>query len=130
MEEKKQTEIKTLKIGGYVLIDDEVYTVESVQISKPGKHGGAKARVAVSGVFIDQKKTIVKPADTKINVPIIQKRPAQVIAILGDNAQLMDMETYENFELPIPENLKEKITEGVEVIVWSFGAKRLIKGLR
>ena len=130
MEEKKQVEIKNLKIGGYVLIDNEVYAVESLQTSKPGKHGGAKARINVVGVFSNQKKTIVKPAATKINVPMIEKRHAQVIALMGDRVQLMDLETWENYEVPIPDDMKDKITNGIEVVVWQFGSRRMIKGLK
>ena len=36
---------------------------------------------------------------------------AQVISVMGDKAQLMDLETYETFELPIPEELKGKLFE-------------------
>ncbi|MBI2584252.1 MAG: translation initiation factor IF-5A, partial [Candidatus Aenigmarchaeota archaeon] len=42
--EKKPTEIKSLKKGGYVIIDDVPCTVASLDISRPGKHGAAKAR--------------------------------------------------------------------------------------
>lgn len=130
MSEKRQTEVKNLKEGGYVMIDDEVYTVDSLQTSKPGKHGGAKAKLTVSGVFTPGKKTITKPANAKINVPVIEKKDAQVIALVDGIAQLMDMETYETYDLPIPEDLKGSISEGVEVVVWEFEAKKLIKGIK
>ena len=110
--EKKITEIKKLKPGGYILIEDIPMKVVSVQTSKPGKHGGAKARLVTKGLFSDQKKIIVKPADTRINVPIIEKRSAQVIAIIGKNVQIMDTEDYSISEVPIPEDIELK--EGSE----------------
>ena len=77
-----------------------------------------------------QKRIIVKPAGHKLRVPIIQKKSAQVLAISGDNVQLMDMEDYSTYELNIPEDFRERLQEGKEVLVWKFGAKMLIKGVK
>ena len=124
--EKRVTEIKNLKKGSFVLVDGVPCRVDSVQLSKPGKHGGAKARLMAVGVFDGQKRTIVKPADTKIDVPVIEKKNAQVIAIIGDNAQLMDLADYSMSEVPIPEELKP-LKEGEEVITWRYGNYVIIK---
>jgi translation initiation factor 5A len=124
--EKRETEIKNLKKGSFVLVDDAPCRVDSVQISKPGKHGGAKARLTAVGIFDNQKRVIVKPADTKVDVPMIEKRDSQVISITGDNAQLMDLQDYSMSEVRIPEELKP-LKEGEEVIVWRYGNYVMIK---
>lgn len=126
--EKRQAEIKDLKPGSFVLIDEVPCKVDSIQISKPGKHGSAKARLATSGIFDSQKRIIVKPAGTKIDVPIIEKRAMQVIAIIGANVQLMDLEDFSNVEIPIPDELRGQLTEGEEVLVWKFGSYLMLKG--
>ena len=61
--------------------------------------------------------TTVKNAhlDTKVDIPIIDKRVGQVLSIQGNNVQLMDMENYDTLDLPMPEELKDQITEGIEV---------------
>src|SRR3989338_3406666 len=100
--EKKQTEIKQLKPGGFVIIDEVPCRVDTVQISKPGKHGGAKARLSAVGLFDDQRRIIVKPADSLVDVPVIEKKSMQVIAIIGDNVQLMDLQDYSTKEIAIP----------------------------
>ena len=51
----------------------------------------------------------------KVDIPIIDKRLGQVISIQGANVQLMDMENYDTIDLPMPEDLKDSIVEGVEV---------------
>jgi len=79
---KQQTEIKTLKEGKFVIIDDEPCTIVSVQHSKPGKHGAAKARIDAIGLFDGQKRSIVQPVDAKVYVPIVERKTAQVLAIL------------------------------------------------
>lgn len=124
--EKKQIEIKSLKPGGFVLIDSIPMRVSKVQTSKAGKHGAAKARIFADGIFDNSKKTVVKPGNTKIDVPIIDKCTAQVIAFVGDNVQLMDMQTYEMSEIPKPEDVD--IKEGDEVLIWRFGNYVQIKG--
>jgi translation initiation factor 5A len=42
---KQQVEVKELKEGKYVLIDEEPCVIKSISKSKPGKHGSAKARI-------------------------------------------------------------------------------------
>ncbi len=125
--EKRLTEIKNLKPGSYVLIDDVPYKVDKVQTSKAGKHGAAKARLFANGVFTDAKKIIVKPGDTRMDVPVIEKKTAQILSFSGDTAQLMDMTSYETYEVKVPEELKGQLVEGDEVVTWEFGTFRMIK---
>ena len=112
---KQQTEIKTLKEGKFVIIDDEPCTIVSVQHSKPGKHGAAKARIDAIGIFDGQKRSIVNPVDTKIYIPIVERKSAQVLSISGNTAQLMDTADYTTFELPIPDELTDKVKQGEEI---------------
>lgn len=123
--EKRQTEIKSLKPGGFVLIDDVPMRVDKIQLSKSGKHGAAKARIFVSGLFDNSKKTVVKPGDSRVDVPIIEKSSAQVIAFVGDRVQLMDLQSYEMSEVAKPDI---ELKEGDEVLVWRFGSYVQIKG--
>ncbi|MBI2971528.1 MAG: translation initiation factor IF-5A [Candidatus Aenigmarchaeota archaeon] len=126
--EKRQVEIKTLKPGSFCLIEGVPCKVDALQTSKPGKHGGAKARLVASGIFNSQKMTIVKPADTKIDVPIIEKKNMQAIAFVGNHVQLMNLEDYSMIEILMPDDLKGEIHEGDEVLVWKFGPHIMIKG--
>ncbi|MCL2115776.1 MAG: translation initiation factor IF-5A [Methanobrevibacter sp.] len=112
---KKVVEVKTLKVGKYVILDGEASKITSLSTSSPGKHGAAKARLEAVGIFDNQKRSIVKPVDTKIDIPIIDKRVGQVLALMGSDVQLMDMESYETIELPIPDELKDQLAEGAEV---------------
>jgi len=112
---KKVVEVKTLKVGKYVILDGEASKITSLSTSSPGKHGAAKARLEAVGIFDNQKRSIVKPVDTKIDIPIIDKRVGQVLALMGADVQLMDMESYETLELPIPDELKDQLSEGAEV---------------
>lgn len=125
---KKVVEVKTLKVGKYVIMDGEASKIISIQTSSPGKHGAAKARVEAVGIFDGQKRNFVKPVDSKCDVPMIDKRLGQVLSIMGADVQLMDLETYETFEIPIPEELKDKLNEGSEVdYIVAMGNKKLMR---
>ena len=125
---KKVVEVKTLKVGKYVILGGEASKIVGIQTSSPGKHGAAKARVDAVGIFDKQKRTLVKPVDAKVDVPMIDKRAAQVLALMGANVQLMDLESYETFDVPIPEDLKNDLAEGVEVgYIIAMGHKKLMR---
>ncbi|MCS7121791.1 MAG: translation initiation factor IF-5A [Archaeoglobaceae archaeon] len=124
---KEQTEVRLLREGGYVVIDEEPCEIISIAVSKPGKHGAAKARIDAIGIFDGQKRSIVQPVTAKIYVPIVERKRAQVLAVVGKVAQLMDLNTYETFELPIPDELVEKLKSGDEIIYLESLGKRKIE---
>ncbi len=104
----KPTDVGSLKIGHYIMIENEPCRIVEYDKSKPGKHGSAKARIVAIGVFDGTKRSIVSPVDAKVEVPIIEKRSGQVISLTENTAQLMDLETFEVFFAPMPsdEDLK------------------------
>jgi translation initiation factor 5A len=112
----EQVEVRELKEGRYMVIDDEPCKISSISTSKPGKHGEAKARIEAIGIFDGNKKSVVYPVKHKVQVPIIDKRTAQVVSIMGAEVQLMDLETYEMFHLPITDDVKDDLKPGGEVL--------------
>ncbi len=129
----KTVTLRELKEGHFIVIDGEPCKIVSISTSKTGKHGAAKARVEGIGILDGQKRSLVAPVDSKVEVPVILKKPAQVIAIMGDTVQLMDLETYETYELPKPskEELEGKeLAEGMEVEVLETMGRRKITRIR
>lgn len=122
--------IKNLKAGKFCVIDGEPCRILSITTSVPGKHGGKKARLEAMGIFDNKRRSIVKPASTEIEVPIVEKKTGQVVAITGDNIQIMDLETYETFEAKIPDELKGKIKQGGEVAYWILMGRKMIVGTK
>jgi len=124
---KEMAEVRELKVGRYVLIDEEPCKIMSISTSKPGKHGEAKARIDAVGIFDEQKRSVVHPVKHKVGIPIIDKRSAQILALMGSEVvQLMDMETYETFEMPIPEDFKDQLAPGKEILYLQAMGKRKI----
>ena len=60
---------------------------------------------------------------------MIDKKSAQVLSIAGDKVQVMDMNTYETFELDMPTDaeIARKVKEGAEIVFWEVMGVRQIK---
>ena len=123
----KTTDIGSIKVGGYIIIDGVACRVVSVQTSKTGKHGHAKARIEAIGLINDEKKVIVKPTHDKAEVPIVEKKAAQVLSVTADTANVMDTETFETFDIKIPEDLKDKVIPNSQVVYWIILGIRVLK---
>jgi len=72
----------------------------------------------------------VAPSHDKISVPIITKHSAQVLSINNDVVNLMDMDTYENFDLKIPDELKSQVHEGKEIVYWKILGEKVMKQVK
>jgi translation initiation factor 5A len=122
--------IGTLQKGAYVVIDGVACKVTDTQTSRPGKHGHAKVRMQAVGLIDGKKREIVKPGHDNIEVPLIDKRTAQVLTIQDNMANVMDSETFETFDLEIPEELKNDIQEGSSVLYWTILSDRVMKQVK
>ncbi|MBU2617169.1 MAG: translation initiation factor IF-5A [Euryarchaeota archaeon] len=123
---KEQTEVRSLKQGRYVIIDDEPCTIISISTSKPGKHGSAKARIDAIGIFDAQKRSVVQPVNAKIYVPLVERKSGQILSLSEDIIQLMDMEDYSTFEIEMPAELRGKLEAGKEIAyLESMGRRRI-----
>ncbi len=130
MGEVKLIEATGLKPGRYVIFDGVACIVKSLDISRPGKHGHAKCRVEAVSIRDGKKIIKIMPGHDKAQSPIIEKKKAQVLSVVGETASVMDMETFETFDLDIPEDLKEKVVEGVVVLYWIMVDDKIIKEVR
>jgi len=124
----KKSEAKGLKPGSYFLIDGEPCKVVSIEKSKPGKHGAAKANIVAIGFFDNRKRNVIMPADRMVDVPLIEKTSATVIADMGETYSLMDSETFVTYEVPKPsdEEIASKIELNVAVEVWDVMGTKVI----
>lgn len=125
----KITTANSVKKGNTILIDNVPCRVVDISVSKPGKHGAAKVRITAIGLFDEKKRDLVLPAHDKVEIPIIEKKVAQVLSISGDYANVMDNESYETFDLKIPEDLKDKVQIGVNVEYWTLMGSRVMKNV-
>ncbi|MBT3940539.1 translation initiation factor IF-5A [Candidatus Woesearchaeota archaeon] len=122
--------IGKLKEGRYIVIDGSACIIKKMQKSAPGKHGHAKYRVDAEDLLTGNKKVIMMTGHAHVDVPIIDKQSAQVLSISGKTAQIMDMETYETFDLAIPAELEGKVIAGANIIYWNILGKKIMKSVK
>lgn len=126
MVEKKFEELGKLKVGRYIILEGEPCRITDIKHSKAGKHGAAKIRLEGVSLITGNKYTLLKPAKANVEVPIINKRNAQVLTVQGDTANVMDLESYETFDIKIPEEFKDKVVEGVQIFYWDIMGHKMI----
>ena len=112
--------------GSFILMSGVACKVVDVEISKPGKHGHSKVRISAVGLVDEKKRIEVMPGHDNVEVPVIQKRSAQIakrleafreIPIAGDIRQagmMIGIELVKDRKRKTPFDLKKQI--GVEVI--------------
>ncbi len=130
--EVKPVDVHSIKPGKYIVMDGVPCIVKDIKASAPGKHGHAKFRIEAVGIFDGKKRVEVKSSHTRCEVPIIEKKTAQVLSINGDKVQIMDMTSYETFELDMPndEELRNKIEVGKDVVYWDVMGMKQIKEVK
>ena len=128
--DKKVTDVGSLREGSYLILDGSPCVVKSIQTSKTGKHGHAKCRIEAIGLIDNQKRIVIYPSHDKIDVPIVEKKEAQIVSVHDKIANIMDLETYETFNIDIPEEFSKDASEGKQIIYWLVMGQKVIKQVR
>ena len=130
MADTKMVGANQVQKGSFILLDGVACKVVDVEISKPGKHGHSKVRISAIGLVDDKKRIEVMPGHDNVEVPIIEKRNAQVLSVQGEIANVMDSDTYETFDLKIPEEFKGQLKDGMSVLYWDIMNEKVIKQIK
>ena len=130
MYDKKLVSVGSLKKGDTIIIDGAPCKVTDTATSRPGKHGHAKVNMMAVGLLDGKKRNLVMPGHDKVEAPIIEKKNAQVLSITGNMANVMDTETYETFDLEIPEDLKADVAEGKEILYWGLMGTKVLRQVK
>jgi len=121
---KEQKQVRELQEGSYVMMEDAPCEINAYSTAKPGKHGSAKARIEGRGVFDGKKRSLSQPVDAKVWVPIIERKGGQVVSVTGDDAQIMDLDTYETFTMRVPDD--EDLSPDDEIEYLEYEGQRKI----
>ena len=115
------------RVGTVIIIDGEPCTVKSFDISRPGKHGHAKVRLGAVGITDGKKRILAKPGHDKLEVPMIEKKRAQILSVGESTVNAMDTESYETLDIPYPKELKGELKEEVQVEYWDIEGTKIVK---
>ncbi len=122
----KVIEATQAKPGATIIIDGEACTVKSNDISKTGKHGASKCRIEASEIFSGKKKIVAVPGSSRFDVPLIEKRKAQVLSVGESTVSVMDLESYETLDVQFSQELKEQLEPEKQVEYWDIEGKKAV----
>jgi translation initiation factor 5A len=128
--EKKLVVVVSLKKGDTIIIDNAACKITDLSTSRPGKHGHAKVNMMAVGILDGKKRNKVMPGHDRIEQPIIEKKTAQVLSITGNQANIMDSESYETYDIEIPSDLADKLQEGNEVLYWELMGLKVMRQIK
>jgi len=126
----KMQSVGGLQKGSYVILEGAACKVSDMSVSRPGKHGHAKVRLTAVGLVDGKKRIVVMPGHDNVDVPIVEKKSAQVLSIQGSTANVMDSETYETFDLKIPDDMKGTLSDGITVLYWEILNDKVMKQVK
>lgn len=116
------------RVGTNILLEGESYTVKKMDVSKTGKHGHAKCRIEAEAIIGGKKKVFVIPGHDKLEVPLVDKRKAQVLSKADGKASVMDLETFETLEIEVPEQeVFDALEENGNCEYWDIEGAKIIK---
>ena len=116
------------KIGTNLLLDGQTYTVRKIDISKTGKHGHSKCRIEAVGIISGNKKVFVVPGHERFDVPVVNKKKAQVLSKTDKKASIMDLVSFETLEIDCPnQEVFDQLEEGGNCEYWDIEGEKIIK---
>ena|GEM_PF-347850 len=133
-----------LKVNDLIVLEgqgSEIFKVKKIATSAPGKHGHAKVRISYANLMTGSGGEVTYSGHKEIDKPIIEKEKAQVISVTPGikhndpkipdepaKVQLMNLETFETYELPVPPEIPESdMQAGVELDVRYYEDKKWIE---
>lgn len=122
--------VGALQKGSYIVIEGAACRITDTKTSRPGKHGHAKVNLMAVGLIDDKKRNLVLPGHDNVEVPIIGKKNANVLSVNGNQANVMDSESFETFDMAIPEELAGQVAPGSDVVYWEILSDRVMKQLK
>ena len=114
------------KPGTTIMFEGEACTVRSNDISKTGKHGASKCRIEAIAIFSGKKKVLAVPGHERFEVPMIEKKKAQVLSIGEGTASVMDLDSYETLDIVFNDEIKAELSPEQKVEYWDIEGKKAI----
>ena len=87
-------------------------------------------RITGIGIFENQKKVMLTPGDADVVVPVIGRKNIQIMSIEGKTAKVMDQQTYEMYDLEIPDELLKDAAAGKEAEILEAMGRRKVERIR
>ena len=109
-----------LKKGMYFLLNNQLVRVTKKEIVVYGTHSHSKLKIFYTDVKGSGEKFVNMKHEDKIEILDIIRKTGQVISKTDNSVQIMDMQSYETFDVSIDQELLDELNENDEVIFINF----------
>ena len=114
--------VNTLRVGGYLVIENRPHEIIQLTTAKTGKHGSAKAHIVAKDMFTGKKTDIILSTSDKVAVPIVKRNVYIVLGMDEDYVSLMDttgktVDDVRFLDDDTGKKLREMFTSGKSVTV-------------
>lgn len=111
-----------LRVNGFVLIKDEPCKIVSINISKTGKHGGAKMHLVALHIFSGKKVDALFMSTDNCEVPYVERKDYQLVDIGRDGYLALYDEGTPKHDLclgssKVDTELRAAFEEGIDLLV-------------
>lgn len=112
--------------GTTIFYEGQACTIRSKDTSKTGKHGASKCRLEAIEILTGKKRIITVPGSERFEVPMIDKRKAQILNVSDTTASVMDLESFETLDLPFMDEVKNDLAPEKQVEYWDIEGRKVI----
>ncbi len=113
--------------GTVIMIEGEPCVVKSFDVSKTGKHGHAKVRIEAVGITDGKKRVLARPGHERFEVPLINKKKAQVLSTNEGKVNVMDLESFETFDIEMAKDMEDELKAEDQVEYWDIEGTKVVK---
>ena len=92
--------VTTVRPGAYLKIDQSIFEITNYEHVKPGK-GGAFVRLKLKNVETGAALDKTFGGETKVTRVEVSEHPAQFLFRAGDTCTFMNLESYDQIEMPV-----------------------------
>ena len=107
-----------IKVGNLIRYKNSMYRVVSTEHVKPGK-GGAFIQAELKDIKTGTKLNERFRSDQTLDKVLFESKPAQFLYKTGKDLEIMDLESYEQYTLPVSmlSGAEEFLTDNMELSV-------------
>jgi translation initiation factor 5A len=69
---------------------------------------------------------ITVPGHDRFDVPLVEKKRVQILSVTGDSASVMDLESYETFDVLVHADVRESAAADKQAEVWDIEGKKML----
>ncbi|MFC1741347.1 hypothetical protein ACFL3V_02325 [Nanoarchaeota archaeon] len=117
-----------LKKGMFILMNSNIFRITRKEVVVCGTHSHSKTKIFCQPLLGGGERNFLFAHKDKVDVPDVDNRIGQVIAVGDATITVMDKSTYETLDINADHSIISEVQEGHEVFFFTYqGASTALK---